>query len=82
MNTLVIYDTTGYIISQSSGDVRTPVGIPFLWVEVPLGSYITGVDVSGEVPTAIIVQHPKSEMELLQGKVTNINIALAEMIGR
>ncbi len=52
--TLVIYDTTEKIYYQASGDVQEPSGIPFLWVEVPDGKYITGVDVSGDTPTVIL----------------------------
>jgi len=35
--TLIIYDAEGYIISQMGGNVREPVGIPFMWVETPKG---------------------------------------------
>lgn len=35
--TLIIYDAEGYIVSQMDGNVREPVGIPFMWVETPKG---------------------------------------------
>lgn len=64
MQTLIIYDTSGYILSQTSGDARTPIGIPFLWVDVPVGSYIKSIDLSGTVDVAIIEERPKSETEV------------------
>ena len=48
MQTLIIYDSTGFIISQMSGDVREPIGIPFMWVEIPKGHYIKEVDTTKE----------------------------------
>lgn len=81
MNTLIIYDSTGYIIQQMSGSVRVPVGVPFMWVEVPQGKYITGVDVSSEVHAPIYSDYPKSEIALLQEQVTALNLAMAEVLG-
>jgi hypothetical protein len=81
MRTLIIYDDTGFIISQMAGDVREPVGIPFLWVEVPQGIYITRVDVSEEEHKPIYENFPKSEVTLLQEQVDALNIAIAEMLG-
>lgn len=69
MQTLIIYDSEGFILSQMSGDVREPIGIPFMWVEVPEGKYITGVDVSGEEHIAIFAEHPKSEADMLKERM-------------
>lgn len=63
--TLIIYDGTGYIISQMSGDVREPIGIPFMWVEIPEGKYITGVDASVTPNVAIFESLPKSDISKL-----------------
>lgn len=81
MNTLVIFDTTGFVLSSMAGNVREPVGIPFTWVEVPKGKYITGVDVSGDTPVAILEDYPKSETEVLKEQVNNLTLAYAEMMG-
>lgn len=90
MNTLVIYDSTGYIISQASGSVREPIGIPFLWVEMPQGKQIKitngiGIDVSITPNVVILEDIPKSEMQLLQEKISEMetlqektNVALNE----
>lgn len=81
MRNLIIYDGTGYIIFQGSGDVREPVGIPFMWVEVPEGKRITGVDVTVTPNVAILEDIPKSETQLLQEQIDNLNIAMAEIMG-
>lgn len=47
MKTLVIYDETGFPVVISSGEeLREPVGIPFILVDVPEGKRAVGVDVS------------------------------------
>lgn len=83
MQTLIIYDNTGFIISQMSGDVREPIGIPFMWVEVPEGKYIVGVDTAGEEHEPLYEEYnyPKSETDLLNERLDSLTIALAEVIG-
>ena len=51
MQTLVIYDNTGFIISQimdSSG--REPVGIPFMWVDISQNKSLVRIDTSKNPP--------------------------------
>lgn len=79
MNTLIIYDETGYIILQMSGSVREPVGIPFMWVDVPEGKRAISVDVSGETHIPIFEDLPKSEIQLLREENLEIKLALAEL---
>ncbi len=81
MKTLIIYDKEGHIICQGSGDVREPVGIPFMWVEVPEGKRITGGDVTVKPNVAILEDLPKTESQLLQEQIDNLNIAMAEIKG-
>lgn len=81
MKTLIIYDTEGYIIFQGSGDVREPAGIPFLWVDVPQGKRITGVDVTVTPNVAILEDIPKSQTQLLQEQIDSLTMAMAEMMG-
>ncbi len=45
--TLAIYDNTGFIISQimdSSG--REPIGLPFMWVDIPQNKSLVRIDTS------------------------------------
>lgn len=81
MNTLIIYDTTGRIIYQVSGSVLEPVGIPFMWVEIPLGKYVTAIDVTKKEHEPIFTEYPKSDVYLLQEQVDALNIAIAQMMG-
>lgn len=48
MEVLVIYDTTGRIIYQASGDVYEPVGVPSIRVAVPNGKRLVSVDTAKE----------------------------------
>jgi len=81
MNTLIIYDGTGYVIYQASGNVREPIGVPFMWVEIPEGKHIVSVDVSGETHIPVFEDLPKSEVQLLQEQVNDLNMAMAALMG-
>ena len=73
MRTLIIHDNEGYILSIRQGEPapREPIGVPFLWVDIPEGKQIKitdgiGVDVSVTPHQAILEDIPKSEVELLR----------------
>jgi hypothetical protein len=83
MNTLIIYDSTGYIISQAQGAIREPQGIPFLWVDIPLGKRIKvtngiGIDTTVTPNKAILEDIPKTEIETLQAQNAQMILALVE----
>lgn len=85
MNTLLIYDSAGYIIAQMSGSVREPQGIPFIWVEVPAGKRIKitdgiGVDVSVTPNVAFLEDIPPTEIESLRLEMAQANTELFEMM--
>lgn len=76
MNTLIIYDETGYLLSIRSGEPapREPIGVPFLWVEIPKGKQIKitdgiGVDVSVTPHQVILEDIPPTELEVLEAKL-------------
>ena len=84
MDTLIIYDSTGYVITLMSGSVREPVGIPFIWAVVPVGKRIKltdgiGVDVSVTPNVAILEDIPKTKLEVMQN--TQAQIVLALVVG-
>lgn len=81
MNTLIIYDGIGYIIYQAMGNIREPIGIPFLWVEIPEGKRIVSIDVSGDTHIPVFEDLPKSEVKLLQEQVDDLNMAMAALMG-
>lgn len=86
MNTLIIYDNTGYIISQMSGSVREPSGgVQFLWVEIPIGKQLKitdgiGVDVTVTPHQAFLEDIPKTEIELLKNDLNSAIIELSTLI--
>jgi len=81
MRTLIVYDTTGYIIYQASGDIREPMGIPFLWVDIPEGKRIAGVDLKATPNVAILEDIPKTELQLQKEQIDSLTIAIAEIMG-
>jgi hypothetical protein len=46
MEYLIIYDNTGRIYYQVSGDVVDPIGLNFMRIEIPEGKYLKSVDTS------------------------------------
>ncbi|MDF2984722.1 MAG: hypothetical protein K0R50_232 [Eubacterium sp.] len=75
MKTLVIYDETGFIISQMQGsDLREPVGLPFMYIEVPQGKMFRSVDVSGTENKPVYEDLPKPETQKLQELVDQLII--------
>lgn len=81
MSTLIIYDTTGYIISQMSGDVREPIGIPFMYVDIPEGKRLVKIDTTAAEHQPVFVDLPKPEIEELKEQISALNIALAAILG-
>lgn len=83
MKTLIIYDESGYVIQALKGDYRTPVGIPYLEVEIPEGKYLQsgiGVDLSKTPHEAIIINSPKSETDLLSERLEATEQMLLQMM--
>ena len=86
MNTLIIYDNTGYVISQMAGSIREPQGgVQFLWVEIPEGKQLKitegiGIDVSKTPHQAILEDIPKTEIELLKEQQQELSDTIAALI--
>lgn len=85
--TLIIYDETGYILSTRQGQPapREPIGVPFLWVEIPQGKQIKitdgiGVDVSVTPHQPILEDIPKSETQLLNERLQATEQALLQIM--
>ena len=81
MTTLIIYDSTGYIYNQIQGSYRTPIGLTCLEVEIPQGQQAVSVDVTVTPNVPVFADLPKSETQILQEQVNNLNIALAALMG-
>lgn len=78
---MIVYDAEGYIILQSTGLMREPVGVPVLMVYIPQGQRVTSIDVTNEIHVPIFEDLPKTEVQLLQEQVDSLNIAIAEILG-
>lgn len=81
MKTIAVYDATGHIIYQGSGDMYEPVGTPFLWIEIPGGKRLKSIDTSKAPHEPIFEDLPKTEVQLLSEQIAALNIALAEVLG-
>lgn len=84
---LIIYDETGYIISVRSGEPlpREPIGVPFLWVEIPQGKQLKiidgiGVDTSVTPHQAILEDIPKTDVEKLKERQDATENALLDLL--
>lgn len=77
MNTLIIYDEQGYILTARSGQPfpKEPVGVPFLWVEIPEGKqidYEKGVDVSKTPHQVCLKEIPASTLKVVEERVAEL----------
>ena len=83
MQTLIIYDSTGYIISQIQGEPlpREPQGVPFIWLDMPIGKRILitdgiGVDVTVTPNVAILEDIPKTDIEIADKRIDELESGL------
>lgn len=78
MKTLIIYDNDGIIISQQYGDYKIPKGIPYVEVEIPTGKY--AVSVNAENKEVVYKEIEKSEIEVIQGKISILEAENADLL--
>ncbi|PIC65326.1 hypothetical protein CSV79_01505 [Sporosarcina sp. P13] len=74
MKILFIHDNEGVILSQQSGHPapRLPVGVPYIYEEIPEGKRVTGVDVSVTPCKLILEDIPSSEIDQLKQTVADL----------
>lgn len=80
MDYLVIYDDTGKIYYMASGSVTTPTGLPYLMATIPDGKALISIDVSGETPTPIFEDLPKTETQRLQEQIAELNATIDMLV--
>lgn len=87
MLTLIIYDEVGHVITAIGGQPvpREPIGVPYLWVEIPVGKQIKitdgiGVDVSVAPHQAILEDIPKTEVDKLKERQDATENALLDLL--
>lgn len=76
---LVVYDNNGTIYFAGTGK-ETPVGIPYLEIEIPDGKYLDKIDTSVTPHEPVFKEYPKSELELLRERVTELEAVQNAMI--
>jgi|GEM_PF-1012482 len=71
---LIVYDTSGYVLFTQSGETapREPIGVPFIWMDVPEGKAIKGVDVKVTPHQVILEDIPPSEIDVLKQTVPDL----------
>lgn len=84
IKTLIVYDTTGYILSIVTDSYHIPTGVPFLEVEIPNGKRLStvggiGVDVSKTPHQVILEDIPPSEIDILKEENVRIKQSMAEL---
>ncbi|MGM9943926.1 MAG: hypothetical protein ACI33M_03235 [Lysinibacillus sp.] len=86
MKVLIIYDNNGELISIRQGEPlpKEPVGVPFLWTEIPVGKQLkltdgVCIDVTKTPHEPIFEDIPKTEFELLKERATAQEKAIAEL---
>lgn len=80
MQTLIVYDNSGTIYFQAAGNVTQPIGIPFIVVDVPPGKLAISVDVSGETHVPVLVDLPKTQVEIELEQVKQDNEMLKGLV--
>ena len=79
--TRIIYDTTGHILDQRQGsDLYTPVGVPYLDLEIPAGKQLERLDVSVPPNVLVYVDLPKTEVQIMQERLTATESALLALM--
>lgn len=72
MNTLIVYDNEGFVFYTAQGEVKEPVGVPSIRVDLEEGEYVPEVDVSKEPHMAVIKQYPKTAQQLQQEEIDTL----------
>lgn len=80
LQTLVIYDTTGFILSQMQGSsLREPVGIPFLWVTIPDGKRLKSIDITVTPNVPVYENIPETEIQVLRSDNTDVSEIMLDL---
>lgn len=61
MQTLLIYDNSGTIWVNVTGDYAVPDGLPYIETEIPAGHYAASVNTDTKEP--VLAEIPKSETD-------------------
>lgn len=81
MKTLIIYDNTGYVYLQITGNYRLPQdGIQFLEIEIPQGKTLNCIDINKIPNEPIFEDLPISEVDILKNKLQQSQKILGDYV--
>jgi hypothetical protein len=80
MKTLIIYDNSGRIWLNMSGDYALPDGINYLEVEIPEGKMVVSVDISVTPNVPIFVDLPVPAVKTLEERIVLVENVLNELL--
>lgn len=79
MQTLIIYDNTGMIWNITYGQYVLPEGLTATIMDVPEGSQVQNIDVSGETPKLVFAALPENDIQAMKVEMSNLRIENAFM---
>lgn len=79
MQTLIIYDNTGMIWNITYGQYVLPEGLTATIMDVPEGSQVQSIDISGETPKLVFAALPENDIQAMKVEMSNLRIENAFM---
>lgn len=78
METLIIYDNSGYVLMQQTGAFRTPEGgVNYIITKIPSGMKVGGVNVETKEP--ILEEMEPTENEILKKEIEKLKSDIADL---
>lgn len=72
MQTLIIYDSTGMIWNITYGQYALPEGLTAIIMDVPEGSQVQSIDVSGETPKLVFASLPENDIQAMKAEMNTL----------
>lgn len=83
MMRMFVVNAQGFTIDVALlGSVRSQEDIQVVWTDVPEGKSINQFDMTGEEPMPVFQDAPKTELELTNQRIADLEIAMAAVMGR
>lgn len=79
MQTLIIYDNTGMIWNITYGQYTLPEGLTATIMDVPEGSQVQSIDVSGETPKLVFAALPENDIQAMKAEMSHLRTENAFM---
>lgn len=80
MQTLLIYDETGFIYVQMSGDFREPQGLKYIITTIPDGQMIDRIKLDPKGDSVVFKAIPKTNLQLMQEQLETVQGALDSIL--